>query len=201
MSGTTQSNPDFAALARGYGGLRSFTFWSGPIAWGRITLWRARKDAVGHPVNRARLAHRRHVQPRCGIEAIEAGQTRCTAADVAPDMNAAVVRKLRCENGLTFDLSQIVNAAGAKPLIAGAMKAILRPGDKAIGTAPVWTSYIGMMRARSGRPTCRLSAPSRSGGCCPVLGRSGAALADGGSHPLQALSLLSLVAPVRRRRG
>ncbi|MFZ1469027.1 MAG: pyridoxal phosphate-dependent aminotransferase [Paracoccaceae bacterium] len=87
-----------------------------------------------------------------GIAAINAGQTRYTAADGALALKEAVVRKFARDNGLQFAPSQIVIASGAKPLIAAAMQAILNPGDQVILLTPVWTSHVGMVQVCDAQP-------------------------------------------------
>ena len=87
-----------------------------------------------------------------GIAAINAGQTRYTAADGSLALKQAVARKFARENGLDYAPGQIVIASGAKPLIAAAMQALLDPGDEVILPTPVWTSHVGMVQVCDARP-------------------------------------------------
>ncbi|MCV3244050.1 aspartate aminotransferase [Mesorhizobium robiniae] len=87
-----------------------------------------------------------------GIEAIKAGVTRYTAADGTAALKDAVRRKFARDNQLTFERSEVVIAAGAKPLIASAMQVILNPGDKVILSTPAWTSHVGMAQVCAATP-------------------------------------------------
>lgn len=84
--------------------------------------------------------------------AIEAGVTRYTASDGTPELKAAICEKFARDNGLRFDPSQIIVAAGAKPLLAAAMQVVLEPGDEVILPAPCWTSHVGMVEVCGARP-------------------------------------------------
>ncbi|MDX8443681.1 pyridoxal phosphate-dependent aminotransferase [Mesorhizobium australafricanum] len=86
------------------------------------------------------------------IQAIKAGMTRYTAADGTAALKDAVRRKFARDNQLQFERSQIVIAAGAKPLIASAMQVLLNPGDKVIITTPAWTSHVGMAEVCAATP-------------------------------------------------
>ena len=87
-----------------------------------------------------------------GIAAIEAGQTRYTASDGTAALKQAVARKFARDNGLRFGLERIAIAAGAKPLLAAAMQAVLDAGDEVILPVPAWTSHVGMVRVCDARP-------------------------------------------------
>ncbi|MCW0001590.1 pyridoxal phosphate-dependent aminotransferase [Pararhizobium sp. YC-54] len=87
-----------------------------------------------------------------GIEAINTGVTRYTAADGTAALKDAVRRKFSRDNQLVFDRSQVVIASGAKPLIASAMQVVLNPGDKIILSTPAWTSHVGMAQVCAADP-------------------------------------------------
>ena len=87
-----------------------------------------------------------------GVAAILGKQTRYTASDGTAELKDAVRRKFLRDNGLTFARSEVVIAAGAKPLIASAMQALLDPGDEVILFTPVWTSHVGMVQACGAKP-------------------------------------------------
>lgn len=80
------------------------------------------------------------------ITAINEGFTKYTPAGGIPQLKEAVVHKLKSENGLTYDTSQIVITVGAKHGLFNAFQALLDPGDEVIVPAPYWVSYIDQVR-------------------------------------------------------
>ncbi|MBB4301061.1 aspartate aminotransferase [Rhodobium orientis] len=81
-----------------------------------------------------------------GIEAIKRGDTRYTAGDGTNELRAALVDKLRRENGLEYASSEVVAANGTKPLLQAAFLALADPGDEVIVPAPYWVSYPDIVR-------------------------------------------------------
>ena len=87
-----------------------------------------------------------------GIEAIQRGITRYTAVDGTADLKAAVPRKFKADNDLEYSPAEIVISAGAKPLLATALQAVINPGDEVIISTPAWPSHIGMVEVCNGKP-------------------------------------------------
>ncbi len=87
-----------------------------------------------------------------GIEAIQQGITRYTAVDGTADLKAAVARKFKADNDLEYSPAEIVISAGAKPLLATALQAVINPGDEVIISTPAWPSHIGMVEVCNGKP-------------------------------------------------
>ncbi len=87
-----------------------------------------------------------------GIEAIQQGITRYTAVDGTADLKAAVARKFKADNDLEYSPAEIVISAGAKPLLATALQAVINPGDEVIISSPAWPSHIGMVEVCNGKP-------------------------------------------------
>jgi aspartate aminotransferase len=63
-----------------------------------------------------------------------------------------VAEKFRRENGLSYELNQIVVGSGAKQVIFNAFLASIDPGDEVIIPAPYWVSYPDMVRLAGGTP-------------------------------------------------
>ena len=85
-------------------------------------------------------------------EAMEAGDTRYTAADGTPTLKQAICRKFERDNGLAFEPSQITVGAGAKQVLYNVCAAVLNPGDEAIVLAPYWVSYPDIVKLCDGKP-------------------------------------------------
>ena len=75
------------------------------------------------------------------IEAIQAGFTKYTAATGTPSLKKAIVSKLKNENKLTYDTSEVIVGTGGKQCIFNLCLAILDHGDEVIIPAPYWVSY------------------------------------------------------------
>ncbi len=84
--------------------------------------------------------------------AIEAGDTRYTAADGTPALKRAICSKFKRDNGLELEPSQISVGAGAKQVLFNASAALLNPGDEAIILAPYWVSYPDIVKLCDGTP-------------------------------------------------
>jgi len=84
--------------------------------------------------------------------AMEAGDTRYTAADGTPALKRAICGKFKRDNGLEFEPSQISVGAGAKQVLFNASAALLNPGDEAIILAPYWVSYPDIVKLCDGTP-------------------------------------------------
>src|SRR6202140_1483085 len=76
------------------------------------------------------------------IKAIRDGKaSKYTAVDGIPDLKAAIARKFKRENELTYKPSQIIVSTGGKQVLFNALLATLNPGDEVIVPAPYWVSY------------------------------------------------------------
>jgi aspartate aminotransferase len=87
-----------------------------------------------------------------GIRAMQSGHTRYTAPAGTPELKDAVVAKLKRDNNLDYDASQITVGAGAKQVIFNALMATLEPGDEVILLAPYFVSYPDMVRLNGATP-------------------------------------------------
>jgi aspartate aminotransferase len=85
-------------------------------------------------------------------QALDEGYTRYTPVSGLPEFKKAIVEKFKRDNGLDFDLNQIVVSNGAKQCIANVCLAILNPGDEVIIFAPYWVSYYEIVKFAEGVP-------------------------------------------------
>ena len=67
-----------------------------------------------------------------------------------PDLRKAITLKLKNENGLEYDASQIVVSTGAKQAIANAVLCLVNPGDEVIIPTPYWVSYSEVVKLAEG---------------------------------------------------
>ncbi|GAB3916543.1 pyridoxal phosphate-dependent aminotransferase [Mucilaginibacter boryungensis] len=68
-----------------------------------------------------------------------------------PDLRKAISKKLKDENGLDYDASQIVVSTGAKQAIANAVLCLVNPGDEVIIPTPYWVSYSEVVKLAEGK--------------------------------------------------
>lgn len=86
------------------------------------------------------------------IQAIHDNVTRYSPVPGYANLRNAICAKLRNENGLEYDPSQIVVSNGAKQSITNAILALVNPGDEVIIPAPYWVSYPQMVKLAGGTP-------------------------------------------------
>jgi aspartate aminotransferase len=87
-----------------------------------------------------------------GIEAIASGNTKYTALDGTRQLKLAIAAKLERDNGLHYELVEILVTSGAKQACYNACQALLDPGDEVVIPAPYWVSYPEMARLAEGEP-------------------------------------------------
>ena len=86
------------------------------------------------------------------VQALEAGQTKYTAAAGIVELRAAIADKLQKENGLKYSPEQVIVTIGAKHAVYEAMQAVLDPGDEVIMPAPYWVTYPDAVKIADGVP-------------------------------------------------
>ena len=87
------------------------------------------------------------------IKAIRDGKaSKYTAVDGIPELKAAIARKFKRENELTYKPSQITVSTGGKQVLYNALVATINPGDEVIIPAPYWVSYPDMVLLAGGEP-------------------------------------------------
>ena len=86
------------------------------------------------------------------IEAINNGFTRYTAVDGTPGLKQAVIDKFRRDNGLEYEMDQILVSSGGKQSIFNMIQALIDPDDEVIIPAPYWVSYPDIVKLAGGVP-------------------------------------------------
>jgi aspartate/methionine/tyrosine aminotransferase len=85
-------------------------------------------------------------------KALDDDLTGYTPNDGIPELKLAVQRKFARDNGLTYDLDQILVSPGAKYSLYLAVDALVDRGQDVILPAPYWVSYPEMVRLAGGNP-------------------------------------------------
>lgn len=85
-------------------------------------------------------------------QAIDDNWSRYSPVPGYPALREAICNKLRTENGLCYEPSQIVVGNGAKQAVCNVILAIVDSGDEVIIPAPYWVSYPQMVLMADGKP-------------------------------------------------
>ena len=109
------------------------------------------KDVISFSVGEPDFDTPDHIK-KAAIDAINEGFTKYTPAAGTVELRKAVAKKLKEDNGLDYDYTQIVISNGAKHSLVNALMAIVNPGDEVIIPAPFWLSYAEMVRIAGGTP-------------------------------------------------
>lgn len=86
------------------------------------------------------------------IKAVEDNWSRYSPVPGYPELRKAIVNKLKNENGLDYEPSQILCSNGAKQSVCNAIMALVNSGDEVIIPAPYWVSYPQMVLLAEGTP-------------------------------------------------
>ncbi|MHC5076518.1 MAG: pyridoxal phosphate-dependent aminotransferase [Planctomycetota bacterium] len=78
---------------------------------------------------------------KAAIEALNAGQTKYTAASGIVELKETISQKLNKENGLNYSPEQVIINIGGKHSVYECMQAVLDPGDEVILQTPYWVTY------------------------------------------------------------
>ena len=84
-------------------------------------------------------------------KALDENFTYYTPVSGYPELRKAIAAKLKNENGLDYDFSQIVVSTGAKQAIANAVLCLVNPGEEVIIPTPYWVSYSEVVKLAEGK--------------------------------------------------
>jgi aspartate aminotransferase len=84
-------------------------------------------------------------------KAMDDNYTYYTPVPGYPELRKAVAAKLKNENGLDYDFTQIVVSTGAKQSIANVLFCLVNPGDEVIIPTPYWVSYSEVVKLVEGK--------------------------------------------------
>jgi len=84
-------------------------------------------------------------------KAIDENYSYYTPVSGYPELRKAIVKKLKDENGLDYEIDQIVVSTGAKQSLANAVMCLIDPDDEVIVPTPYWVSYSEMIKLAEGK--------------------------------------------------
>lgn len=90
---------------------------------------------------------------KAAIEAIEKGLTGgYSPSDGLVELRRAIVKKLKHDNNIDADISQLLITVGAIEGLAAAVMAVVDPGDQVILPTPTYSTHIQQVVLASGKP-------------------------------------------------
>jgi aspartate aminotransferase len=111
----------------------------------------AGKDIIGLGAGEPDFDTPDHVKA-AAVEAIAQGKTKYTAVDGTPGLKKAIIAKFKRDQGLDYELNQILVSSGGKQSFFNMTLALLNAGDEVIIPAPYWVSYPDMVLVADGKP-------------------------------------------------
>ncbi len=111
----------------------------------------AGRDVIGLGAGEPDFDTPEHVR-EAAIQAIRDGFTKYTPVDGTPALKRAVAAKFEQDNGLHYELNQILVSVGAKQCLFNLVQALINPGEEVIIPAPYWVSYPDMVLLAGGVP-------------------------------------------------
>jgi aspartate aminotransferase len=91
-----------------------------------------------------------HVKDAAKV-ALDENYTRYSPVPGYPELRKAIVNKLKTENNLDYDISQIVVSTGAKQSLSNVILTLINPGEEVIIPTPYWVSYSEMVILAEGK--------------------------------------------------
>lgn len=89
---------------------------------------------------------------RATEEALRAGRTRYSASTGLPELKAAIVRKLKQDNGVAAEPAGIVVTNGAKQAVYEVLQALCGPGDEVLIPSPCWVTFPEAVKLAGAKP-------------------------------------------------
>jgi aspartate aminotransferase len=84
-------------------------------------------------------------------EGLDKGMTKYAPASGTLDLKKAVAEKLRQQNGLNYEPSQVVISCGGKHALYGAFQVLVEEGDEVLLPSPYWVSYPEQIKLAGGK--------------------------------------------------
>lgn len=95
-------------------------------------------------------------------QGIDLGITKYTPSEGTVELREALREKFRRENGIEYELSELMVSTGGKQVLYNGFLSVLDPGDEVILLAPYWVSYPAQVELAGGVPVV-VEAPAEAG--------------------------------------
>ena len=87
-----------------------------------------------------------------GKYAIDSGQTKYTPGGGTSDLKNAIITKLKRDNNLSFDSSELLVSCGGKHSLYNACQVLFQSGDEVIIFSPYWVSFPDFVSVTGAKP-------------------------------------------------
>jgi len=108
-------------------------------------------DVIGFGAGEPDFDTPQHIK-EAAVKAIEEGFTKYTPPAGIWELREAVAEKLRRENSIDYDPSQVVITDGAKQALFNLMLSVVEEGDEVIIPTPYWVTYPEQVKFVGGKP-------------------------------------------------
>jgi aspartate aminotransferase len=88
---------------------------------------------------------------QAAVRALESGQTKYTPVGGTAALKQAIVRKLARDNGLSYEVGEVMASCGGKHSLYVAFQVLFGEGDEVLVPAPYWVSYPDMLALAGAR--------------------------------------------------
>ena len=85
-------------------------------------------------------------------DAMDQGYTKYTAGPGMIELRDAICIKLKRENGISYDLSNVLVSNGEKQSLYTACQALFNPGDSVVVFSPYWVSFPEFIKMADAKP-------------------------------------------------
>jgi len=89
---------------------------------------------------------------KAAIQAINDGHTFYTPPEGVMELREAIAKKLKRDNDLSYDPSQIIVGVGAKELSYIAFQVLCDAGDEVIIALPTWNTFVEQVKLTGAKP-------------------------------------------------
>lgn len=89
---------------------------------------------------------------KAAVESMEEGLTKYTPSGGLPELKNSIIQKFKSDQGLTYNLDEVMVASGAKHALYLLFQAIVNEGDEVIIPSPYWVSYPEQVKLADGVP-------------------------------------------------
>lgn len=108
-------------------------------------------DVIGFGAGEPDFDTPKHIKEEAK-RALDEGFTKYTPTSGIPELKQAICKKLKEDNGLDYEPSEVIVSCGAKYCIFNAIQVLCEEGDEVILPAPYWVSYPEQIRLAGAKP-------------------------------------------------
>ena len=94
-------------------------------------------------------------------KAINEGMTKYTAGSGIPELKKSIIKKLKRDNQLEFDLDNIIVSCGGKHTLYNACQVLFQKNDEVIIFSPYWVSFPDFVAVTGAKPVIVPTVPEQ----------------------------------------